>query len=157
MPLGLAQIGAISKSHPISLSRIHITRKEDKKMNSKEQANGTMEPEASTSGAAQANPAFAPAAPKKKGILIGVGLAVLVVLLAGAAFVGGRLLNGQGLPGLTSGGPQVITGPGGQHQSGSKPVIFSRPRNCRRRPRTSEACSIIARTTASSSVRETYK
>ena len=42
-----------------------------------------------------------------------IGGIVLVLLLAGAAFVGGRLLNGQGLPGL-SGGPFVLTGPGGE-------------------------------------------
>jgi len=33
-----------------------------------------------------------------------IGGAVLILLLAGAAFVGARLLNGQGLPGLPSGG-----------------------------------------------------
>ena len=80
-------------------------------MNSEEQANGTMEPENSRIDEAQVNPASAPAAPKKKGIMIGVGLAVLVVLLAGAAFIGGRLMNGQGLPGF-SGGPQVFTSGG---------------------------------------------
>ena len=47
----------------------------------------------------------------KKTILI-IGGIILVLLLAGAAFVGARLLNGQGLPGL-SGGPEVSTGPGG--------------------------------------------
>ncbi len=82
-------------------------------MNSKEQADGTMGPEASTVDAAQANPAPAPATPKKNGLLIGIGIAVLVILLAGAAFVGGRLLNGQGLPGLSSGGPSFAIGPGG--------------------------------------------
>jgi hypothetical protein len=40
-------------------------------------------------------------------LIIG-GIVVLVLLLAGVAFVGGRLLNGQGLPGLTLGGPQVL-------------------------------------------------
>lgn len=49
----------------------------------------------------------------KKNILIIGGIAVLVLLLGGAAFVGGRLLNGKGIPGF-SGGPEVITGPGGQ-------------------------------------------
>jgi len=44
----------------------------------------------------------------KKNIMIIGGAVVLVLLLAGAAFIGGRLLNGQGLPGLSS-GPQVIT------------------------------------------------
>lgn len=48
----------------------------------------------------------------KKRVLIIGGIVVLIVLLAGAAFVGGRLLTGQGLPGLSS-GPQVVTGPGG--------------------------------------------
>jgi hypothetical protein len=42
-----------------------------------------------------------------------IGGIVLVLLLAGAAFVGGRLLNGQGLPGLTN-GPVVSIGPGGK-------------------------------------------
>lgn len=48
----------------------------------------------------------------KKSILI-IGGIIAVLLLAGAAFVGGRLLNGQGLPGL-SGGPQVFTSGGNQ-------------------------------------------
>ncbi len=39
----------------------------------------------------------------KKPILIIGGIVVLVLLLASAAFVGGRLLNGQGLPGVLSG------------------------------------------------------
>ncbi len=52
-------------------------------------------------------------ASRRRSILIGVGVAVVVVLLAGAAFVGGRLLNGQGLPGLSSGGPILSIGPGG--------------------------------------------
>jgi hypothetical protein len=47
-------------------------------------------------------------------LIIG-GVVVLVLLLAGAAFVGGRLLNGQGLSRLTS-GLQVSTGPGGGTQ-----------------------------------------
>ena len=51
--------------------------------------------------------------PKRRGLLIGMGIAVLVILLAGAAFVGGRLLNGQGLPGLSSGGSIFSIGPGG--------------------------------------------
>ncbi len=42
-----------------------------------------------------------------------IGGGVLILLLAGAAFVGGRLLNGQGLPRLSN-GPQVLTGPGGK-------------------------------------------
>ncbi len=46
-----------------------------------------------------------------KKILV-IPIAILVVgLLAGAAFVGGRLLNGQGLPGL-SGGPSIVTSGG---------------------------------------------
>jgi hypothetical protein len=48
----------------------------------------------------------------KKNVLIIGGLVILVLLLAGAAFIGGRLLNGQGLPGLSSGGPQVFTSGG---------------------------------------------
>lgn len=51
----------------------------------------------------------------KKRILIVGGIIVLVVLLAGAAFVGGQLLMGQGLPGLSS-GPQVFTDPNGGKQ-----------------------------------------
>ncbi len=80
-------------------------------MSIEEQAGGTQEAQPSTGSVEQANPA--PAAPKKKGILIGAGIVVLVVLLAGAAFVGGRLMNGQGLPGLSSGGPSFSIGPGG--------------------------------------------
>src|SRR5262245_59959563 len=41
----------------------------------------------------------------KKRILTIGGINVLVVLLGGAAFVGGRLLNRQGLPEIWSGGP----------------------------------------------------
>jgi len=52
-------------------------------------------------------------APRKPRLLYIIGGAVLVLLLAGAAFVGGRLLNGQGLPGLSN-GPIVSIGPGGQ-------------------------------------------
>ncbi len=48
----------------------------------------------------------------KKRILVIGGIVVLVLLLAGAAFVGGQLLNGQGLSGLSS-GPEVSRGPGG--------------------------------------------
>jgi hypothetical protein len=40
----------------------------------------------------------------KKPILIGGGIVLLVLLLGGAAYVGGRLLSGEGIPGLTSGG-----------------------------------------------------
>ncbi len=49
----------------------------------------------------------------KKNILITSGIVVLVLVLAGAAYVGARLLNGQGLPGLSSGGPGVFTNPDG--------------------------------------------
>ncbi len=52
--------------------------------------------------------------PRKTRLPLIIGGIVLILLLAGAAFVGGRLLNGQGLPGLSSGGPQVLTGPGGK-------------------------------------------
>src|SRR5512146_1635070 len=47
----------------------------------------------------------------KKSILI-LGGAILIVLLAGAAFVGARLLNGQGLP---LGGPIFSLGNGGEN------------------------------------------
>ena len=52
----------------------------------------------------------------KKTILIIGGIAGLVLLLAGAAYVGGRLLNGQGLPGLSSGGPGMFFGNGNGKQ-----------------------------------------
>ncbi len=52
--------------------------------------------------------------PRKSKLPYIIGGIVLILLLAGAAFVGGRLLNGQGLPGLSSGGPQVLTGLGGK-------------------------------------------
>ena len=53
----------------------------------------------------------------KKRILIIGGIVVLVVLLAGAAFVGGRLLTGQGLPGQASpGGLSMVTSQGGGEQ-----------------------------------------
>ena len=44
----------------------------------------------------------------KKSILM-IGGILAVLLLAGAAFVGARLLSGQGLPGLSSDGPEVFT------------------------------------------------
>ncbi len=51
----------------------------------------------------------------KKTILIIAGVVVLVVLLAGAAFVGARLLSGQGLPVQASaGGLQMMTSQGGK-------------------------------------------
>ncbi len=42
----------------------------------------------------------------KRAIILGGGIVVLVVLIAGAAFVGGQLLNGQGLG--------AVAGPGGK-------------------------------------------
>ncbi len=52
----------------------------------------------------------------KKGILISIGIIVLVAILASAAFVGGQLLNGQGLPGQapSSGGMKLMTSQGGK-------------------------------------------
>ncbi len=50
----------------------------------------------------------------KKSILI-IGGVILIVLLAGAAFIGARLLNGQGLPLVSSGGPIVSLGKGGEN------------------------------------------
>jgi hypothetical protein len=50
----------------------------------------------------------------KRAIILGGGIVVLVVLLAGAAFVGGQLLSGQGMPGLGSvGGLDILTNQGG--------------------------------------------
>ncbi len=52
----------------------------------------------------------------KKRILITVSIIALVVILAGAAFIGGRLLNGQGLPLISGGGNGPVlslSGPGG--------------------------------------------
>jgi hypothetical protein len=40
----------------------------------------------------------------KKTILIGGGIVLLVLLPGGAAYVGGRLLSGEGIPGLSIGG-----------------------------------------------------
>jgi hypothetical protein len=50
----------------------------------------------------------------KKTSLI-VGGIILIVLLAGAAFVAARLLNGQGLPFMSSGGPIFSLGKGGEN------------------------------------------
>jgi hypothetical protein len=49
----------------------------------------------------------------KKPILIISGIVALALLLAGAAYVGGRLLTGQGLPGISSGGPGIVLNGGG--------------------------------------------
>ena len=48
----------------------------------------------------------------KKSILM-IGGVILILLLAGAAFVGARLLNGQGLPRFSSGGPFFSIDEGG--------------------------------------------
>ncbi len=51
----------------------------------------------------------------KKRILVIGGVVVLVLLLAGAAFVGGQLLNGQGLPlQASAGGLRMMTSQGGK-------------------------------------------
>jgi hypothetical protein len=51
---------------------------------------------------------------KRKALVVG-GIVVLVVLLAGAAFVGGRLLNGQGVPVQASqGGLKFASSQGGK-------------------------------------------
>ncbi len=52
----------------------------------------------------------------KKPILVIGGIVGLVLLLAGAAYVGGRLLNGQGLPGFSLGGPGMFLGGGNGKQ-----------------------------------------
>jgi hypothetical protein len=49
----------------------------------------------------------------KRTILIAGGIGLLMVLLAGAAFVGGRLMNGGGLTGITSNGPGLVLNGGG--------------------------------------------
>lgn len=48
-----------------------------------------------------------------KRIWLAIGVVVLVLLLAGAAFVGGQLLNGQGLPIQASGGGLTMMTSGG--------------------------------------------
>ena len=57
-------------------------------------------------------------APRKARLGYIVGGILLIVLLAGAAFVGARLLNGQGLPFMSNGGgsgPSLsLSGPGGK-------------------------------------------
>jgi hypothetical protein len=50
----------------------------------------------------------------KKRILTISGIVALALLLAGAAFVGGRLLNGKGLPAMWSGGPFLQGGGDGK-------------------------------------------
>src|ERR1051325_11708487 len=56
--------------------------------------------------------------PRKSRVPYIIGGIILVLLLAGAAFVGARLLNGQGLPFTSNGGgagPSLsIGGPGGK-------------------------------------------
>ena len=44
-----------------------------------------------------------------------VGGVILIILLAGAAFIGASLLNGQGLPLLSAGGPIFSLGKGGEN------------------------------------------
>jgi hypothetical protein len=53
----------------------------------------------------------------KRRILIAGGIGLLMVLLAGAAFVGGRLMNGGGLTGILPGGPGWIFGDQGERGS----------------------------------------
>ena len=54
----------------------------------------------------------------KRSVWIAIGVVVVVLLLAGAAFVGGRLLNRQGLLGRGSGPMMMIrSGEGGTMQS----------------------------------------
>lgn len=51
----------------------------------------------------------------KRTMLIVAGIVVLVALLAGAAFVGGQLLSGQGFPvQASSGGLKITSGQGGK-------------------------------------------
>ncbi len=82
-------------------------------MNSENQGNPRTEQGAPLNSTIEPGAPTKPAGSRKKGILIGTGVGVLILLLAGAAFIGGRLLNGQGLPGLSSGGPIFSIGPGG--------------------------------------------
>ncbi len=58
----------------------------------------------------------------KKTILIVAGVVVLIALLAGAAFVGGQLLSGQGLPeqASASGGLKLAVGQGGKQSQAFK-------------------------------------
>src|SRR5262245_32968092 len=57
-------------------------------------------------------------APRKTKVPYIIGGIIVVLLLAGAAFVGARLLNGQGLPFVSAGGgtgPSLsLGGPGGK-------------------------------------------
>ncbi len=60
----------------------------------------------------------------KKRVLIVVGVVVLVLLLAGAAFVAGQLLNGQGLPmQVSAGGLKMMTSQGGKPGQYTQPDI----------------------------------
>jgi hypothetical protein len=55
------------------------------------------------------------ATPRKPKLPYIIGGTVLILLLAGAAFVAARLLNGQGLPPISSGGPFFSLGQGGEN------------------------------------------
>ncbi len=57
--------------------------------------------EAKVNGEMQENSSPIPKGSKKQRILIGVGIAALVVLLAGAAYIGARLLSGPEIAGLS--------------------------------------------------------
>ncbi len=54
-------------------------------------------------------------APRKPKLIYIIGGVILILFLAGAAFVGARLLNGQGLPLISSGGPIFSQGGGGKN------------------------------------------
>jgi hypothetical protein len=72
-----------------------------------------------TKDAASSNNEMAvnPANPKSRRNKLIVGVAALVVLLAGAAFVGGRLLNNQSAQANGRGGLMIQAGPGGGGQA----------------------------------------
>jgi hypothetical protein len=64
----------------------------------------------------------------KRRIIIVGGIAMIVLLLAGAAFVGGQLLSGQGLPGLgPAGGLTMFTSQGGKGGQGQRISIQTIP------------------------------